>query len=44
MCDSKISRFIKEQGASGLYSSLGIKTFKKNSFSTSSFVLDVLTS
>ena len=26
MCDSKKSKFIKQQGASGLLSSLGIKT------------------
>ena len=26
MCDSKKTKFIKEQGASGLLSSLGIKT------------------
>ena len=43
--DSKKSKFIKQQEASGLLSSLGIKkNFKYNSFIRSSFVLEVLTS
>ena len=40
--DSKKLEFIKEQ-ASGLLSSLGIKTFSNNSFIRSSFVLRALT-
>ena len=45
VCDSKKSRFIKEQEASGLLSSFWIKTYlSKNSFSRSSFVPKILTS
>ena len=32
MCDSKKSRFLKEQEASGLLNSLGIKTFLSKIF------------
>ena len=43
--DSKKLKFVKEQEVSELLSSLGIKTpFKQNSFISSSFVLEVLTS
>ena len=42
VCNSKKSRFIKEQRASGLLSSLEIKeTFKSNSFSRYSFALNI---
>ena len=45
VCNSKKSKFIKQQEASGLLSSLGIKApFKKNSFINSSFVWEILTS
>ena len=43
-CDSKKSKFIKEQKASGLYSSLRIKTFLNIILYKSSFVLEVSTS
>ena len=46
VCDSKKSTFIKDQEASGLLSSLGIKallTSTVKSFFRSSFVLEVLT-
>ena len=39
LCDSKKLKFIKEQEASGLLSSLGIKTLLKNYFIRSFFVL-----
>ena len=43
VCESKKSKFIKEQEASGLLSTLGIKTpLSKNSFIRFSFVLIVL--
>ena len=38
VCDSKISKFVKDQEASGLLSSLGIKSFKYNSYIMFSFV------
>ena len=43
LCDSKKSNFIKEQEASGLLNSLGIKkdTFKKKSFIRPSFAVRV---
>ena len=44
-CDNEKPKFIKEQGGSGLSSSLEIKTiskFKQNYFSRSSIVLIVL--
>ena len=43
VCESKKSKIINEQKASGLLSSSEKKdTFRKNSFSRSSFVLEVL--
>ena len=39
VCDSKISKFVKGQEASGLLSSLEIKSFKYNSYIRFSFVL-----
>ena len=39
VCDSKISKFVKDQEASGLLSSLGIKSFKYNSYIMFSFVI-----
>ena len=44
VCDRKKSKFIKEQEASRLLSSLGTKTALKKFFSSSSFVLEILTS
>ena len=45
VCDSKKPEFINEQEAIVSLSRLGIKkAFKENSFSGSSFVLQVLTS
>ena len=44
VCDRKKSKFIKEQEASRLLSSLGTKTALKKFFSRSSFVLEILTS
>ena len=45
VCDSKKSKFIIQQEASGLLSSLGKKnTFEQNSFGRSSFALELLTS
>ena len=42
---TKISKFIKQQEASGLLSSLGIKnTFKLNSLKRHCFILEVCTS
>ena len=41
MCDSEKAKFIKEQGTSGLLSSLRINTPLKNSSIRSSFVLRV---
>ena len=44
VCDSKKSRLVKEKEASGLISSLRIKTpLSKTPFSRSSFDLEVLT-
>ena len=44
VCNSKKAKFTKEQEASRLLSSLGIKTpLSKNCFSRSSFVLEILT-
>ena len=41
VCDSKKSKFIKEQEASGLLSSLGIKVPLNNFFFKSCFVLRI---